>query len=40
MQEYEDMGHMNKVENNEEDKLVYYMPHYAVIKDGSQSTKL
>lgn len=37
MQEYLDMGHMT--ETNAQDEKLYYIPHHAVIKPGSLTTK-
>ncbi|KAL4099118.1 hypothetical protein QTP88_023596 [Uroleucon formosanum] len=39
--EYIELGHMEQVsDNNENDKPVYYIPHHAVLRDNSLTTKL
>ncbi|GFW59925.1 hypothetical protein TNCV_4863831 [Trichonephila clavipes] len=42
MIEYESLGHMMPVENNEKsmDPKIYFLPHHAVMKGDSVSTKL
>lgn len=40
MHEYLSLGHMEKVENMNLDKISYYMPHHGVLKADSLSTKL
>ena len=41
MREYETLGHMEPVKNEEEDITpVYYLPHHGVIKQSSSTTKL
>lgn len=42
MTEYEELGHMRRISNDEttEDKDVCYLPHHGVIKDSSRTTKL
>ncbi|XP_017797028.1 PREDICTED: uncharacterized protein LOC108578252, partial [Habropoda laboriosa] len=41
MREYESLGHMSKVdENSLENQLGYYLPHHAVYKESSTTTKL
>lgn len=39
MREYEDLGHMSKVEIND-NQIVYYSPHHGVLKEDSVTTKL
>jgi len=39
--EYIELGHMEQVsDNNENDKPVYYIPHHAVLRDNSLTTRL
>lgn len=41
MQEYLDLNHMTEVPTNKiNDKPAYYIPHHAVIKEDSETTKL
>lgn len=39
MDEYQELGHMTKIEN-QNPKISYYMPHHCVIRDSSITTKL
>lgn len=40
MEEYENLGHMKKVNMSEETEKSYYIPHHAVLRDSSVTTKL
>lgn len=40
MQQYENLGHMVKVDNFDSNIHAYYMPHHGVIKESSLTTKL
>lgn len=41
MAEYEKLGHMTEVpESKQDNKINYYMPHHAVVKDDSDTTKV
>jgi len=40
MQQYEDLGHMVKVDDSNTNKYAYYMPHHGVLKEESLTTKL
>lgn len=40
MKEYVNLGHMEKVDPNEEKEKSYYIPHHAVFRDSSATTKL
>lgn len=35
-----ELGHMEKVNQNEEKEKSYYIPHHAVFRDSSATTKL
>ncbi|KAK9731680.1 hypothetical protein QE152_g13489 [Popillia japonica] len=39
MQEYQDLGHMTVVNESQEQGVSYYLPHHAVFKDTSITTK-
>jgi len=40
MQQYEDLGHMVKVDDSNTNAYTYYMPHHGVLKENSLTTKL
>lgn len=40
MEEYENLGHMKKVNISEETVKPYYIPHHAVLRYSSVTTKL
>lgn len=39
MQEYEDMGHMELIPENNDDIIVNYLPHHEIIREESATTK-
>jgi cell division protein FtsL len=39
MKEYEELGHMKQVTSQDRDELRYFLPHHAVFKDTSTTTK-
>jgi len=40
MQQYEDLSHMVKIDDSNENNYTYYMPHHGVLKEDSLTTKL
>lgn len=40
MREYEELGHMRKVSNFDNQQPAYYMPHHGVLKESSLTTRL
>lgn len=40
MQQYENLGHMVRVDNPDANAYMYYMPHHGVLKENSLTTKL
>ncbi|XP_076661119.1 uncharacterized protein LOC143364992 [Halictus rubicundus] len=40
MLEYETLGHMSRIEQGTQEQSAYYLPHHAVFKEGSTTTKL
>lgn len=40
LKEYEAMGHMRRVSDNEDKSDTYYMPHHCVVRSVSETTKL
>jgi len=40
LREYEELGHMRRISDDEEPPYSYYMPHHCVIRSSSGTTKL
>jgi len=40
MEEYVNLGHMERVNPGEKEEKSYYIPHHAVLRDSSATTKL
>ncbi|XP_011884091.1 PREDICTED: uncharacterized protein LOC105571233 [Vollenhovia emeryi] len=40
LKEYEELGHMRRISDNEEPPHSYYLPHHCVIRSDSETTKL
>ncbi|KAK9712350.1 hypothetical protein QE152_g24970 [Popillia japonica] len=40
MEEYQALGHMTAIDESEQNESLYHLPHYAVFKDTSATTKM